>query len=288
VGFSRGETPSGEANLLEDETFWSVEATRWLGRGERATGHAGEQITGYYRFTRSRIYEQDPGPFPNPFFPIEVDIALLGARYVRDRFDSPFDPTRGYGIVVDGGFSEGYLGSDIPYWTALANGTMARGVFGSSTWVQSLRLGIAESLDDQDLIEQVSFFAGGQGSIRGFDRNSVGPVRIGFEDWEPAGGGALVVLNEELRIPVWSELRAAVFVDVGQVWESWGSVNGDLAVGAGVGVRWATPVGPLWADVAWPVVNPDVRPPPELSFLYPVRPMSSSSPKFYIGIGRPF
>ena len=29
----------------------------------------------------------------------------------------------------------------------------------------------------------------------------------------------------------------------------------DLSVGAGLGIRWGTPVGPLWADVAWPIAN---------------------------------
>jgi translocation and assembly module TamA len=74
-------------------------------------------------------------------------------------------------------------------------------------------------------------------------------------------------------VPVWRELRGAVFVDAGQVWESWSDVDGNLAVGAGVGFRWSTPIGPLWGDVAWPVAN---------------RGISSTGPKFYLGIGRPF
>ena len=70
-----------------------------------------------------------------------------------------------------------------------------------------------------------------------------------------------------------SDGRAAVFADIGQVWESWGVAAFDLSVGAGVGIRWATPIGPLWADVAWPLVNTGI---------------SSTKPKFYVGIGRPF
>ena len=89
----------------------------------------------------------------------------------------------------------------------------------------------------------------------------------------PAGGGALFVLNEELRIPIKGGFRAALFADIGQVWESWGVADWELAVGAGVGIRWATPIGPVWADVAWPVAN---------------RGISSAKPKFYFGIGRPF
>ena len=111
-------------------------------------------------------------------------------------------------------------------------------------------------------------------SIRGFDRDSVGPTRPGFEGAEvPAGGGALLVLNEEIRVPVWRGVRLAVFVDAGNVWPSWGEASTSLSLGAGLGLRYPTPIGPLWADVAWPVANVGI---------------SSSKPKFYFGIGRPF
>jgi len=102
----------------------------------------------------------------------------------------------------------------------------------------------------------------------------VGPTTYGFEgSLVPAGGGALFILNEELRIPIWDPLRLAVFADIGQVWESWREADFDLSVGVGIGVRWSTPIGPLWADIAWPVVNIGI---------------SSRKPKFYLGIGRPF
>ncbi|MCU0303532.1 MAG: BamA/TamA family outer membrane protein [Thermoanaerobaculales bacterium] len=274
VSFQRGDAPSNPEILSQDISSWSVDSTYFLGRGNRVASQATEQVTGYYRFTRTRTYGVDD----SGFFPIEidttVDTGLLGARYVRDRFDNPFDPRSGYGLVVDGGYSSDLLGSDFDYWTTLATGSLATGVFGSSTWVQSVRLGVTEPLGGTDLIPEVRFFAGGQGSVRGFDRNTVGPVTIGIgEGFEPAGGGALFILNEELRVPVWGGLRAAVFADVGQVWESWGEADLELSVGAGVGIRWATPVGPLWADVAWPLANTGI---------------SSTKPKFYIGIGRPF
>ncbi len=149
-----------------------------------------------------------------------------------------------------------------------ATGRRRWGRRSASTWVQSLRVGVAEPLQGQPLIRTAKFFAGGQGSIRGFDRDSVGPVVDAKDDefneiFVPGGGGALLILNEELRIPVWGGLRAALFADIGQVWPSWGEADWSLAVGAGVGIRWATPIGPVWADVAWPVVNPYINPPGE-------------------------
>ena len=140
--------------------------------------------------------------------------------------------------------------------------------------MQTARIGIAEPLKDQNLIRDVRFFAGGQSSVRGFDLNSVGPVTFGPDfSLVPAGGGALFVLNEELRVPIWGSLRAALFTDFGQVWESWSEADGELSIGVGLGLRWSTPIGPLWVDVAWPVANIGI---------------SSDKPKFYFGIGRPF
>jgi outer membrane protein assembly factor BamA len=292
-GYSRGEAPE-DRDLDREETFWSFEVTRWMGRGDLAVGTAGEQVTGYYRFSRTHTF----GIFDDGFLPIEIDdyrdTGLLGVRYVHDRFDSPFDPTKGYGVVLDAATSRGILGSDVDYWTALGNGSMAMDAPLSSTWIQSLRVGVSEPLQGQDLIPDARYFAGGQGSIRGFDRDSVGPVIFGGQNndgqntWDPTGGGALLILNEELRIPVKGGFRAAIFADIGQVWPSWGEADWSFAVGAGVGIRWATPIGPVWADVAWPVVNPTIDLPDWANPATDSRRMSSSKPKFYIGIGRPF
>jgi outer membrane translocation and assembly module TamA len=83
----------------------------------------------------------------------------------------------------------------------------------------------------------------------------------------------MFILNQEIRAPVQQALRIAVFADIGQLWDSWADANGELSVGAGLGIRWSTPIGLVWGDVAWPVVNPGI---------------SSKTPKFYLGIGRPF
>ncbi|MGD8439892.1 MAG: BamA/TamA family outer membrane protein, partial [Holophagae bacterium] len=289
VGYSSGDSPTVPDELNEDEAFWSFEVTRWLGGGDLAIGTAGEQITGYYRFSRTHIYEKEPDP--NAIIPRDFtfNLGLIGVRYVHDQFDSPFDPTSGYGVIVDAGYSDSFVGSDsdLAYWTMLATGSIATGAPFESTWLQTLRLGISEPLRDLALIERARFFAGGQGSIRGFDRNSVGPVIFTLDGYDPTGGGALMILNNELRLPIKGGFRAAFFADVGQVWRRWSEADWDLAVGAGVGVRWATPIGPVWVDVAWPVVNPDIVI-PDWANPEGIRPMSSSKPKFYVGIGRPF
>jgi outer membrane translocation and assembly module TamA len=265
IGYREGDAPDQPDLLAQEELLASLEA-QYAMRGN-------SQIGAYYRWTDTRTFDKVFDP-QNPIPSNTVRLGVLGARTVVDRFDNLFDPRAGWAMTSDLGWSSQRVGSDFEYVSWLTNISLALTPFGSATWVQTARVGVAEPLQGQNLIRDVRFFAGGQSSIRGFDLNSVGPLTFGVDfSLVPAGGGALFILNEELRVPVWGNLRAAVFTDIGQVWESWRDADAELSVGAGVGLRWSTPIGPLWADVAWPVANVGI---------------SSTKPKFYLGIGRPF
>ncbi len=265
IGYVKGDAPDEPSILNQEEKLASFEVSYALANRVQAGL--------YYRYTDTRTFEKDPDPFAPPF-DFSVRIGTVGLRTVVDHFDNLFDPRGGYGLTSDLGWSSQTFGSDLDYVSWLSNFSVAVAPFSGATWLQTARLGVAEPLKGQNLVRESRFFAGGQASIRGFDRNSVGPVTLGSDETlVPAGGGALFILNEELRIPVWGALRFAVFADIGQLWPSWRDADFGLSVGAGVGVRWSTPIGPLWADVAWPVADVGI---------------SSKKMKFYLGIGRPF
>jgi outer membrane protein assembly factor BamA len=264
IGYRTGDAPDEPELLSQDEKVASLEAMYSLPKDV--------QVGVYYRWTDTRTYEK----VPDDFFPLDltVGVGTLGARTVIERFDYLFDPRSGWGLTSDLGWSGEAIGSDLEYVSWLSSFSLALEPIRDSTWMQSLRVGVAEPLKGTSLDREARFFAGGQASVRGFDLNTVGPVTYGIDgSLVPAGGGALFVLNEEIRIPIWNPIRLAVFADIGQVWESWREADFDLSVGAGIGVRLSTPIGPLWADVAWPVANIGI---------------SSKKPKFYLGIGRPF
>jgi translocation and assembly module TamA len=266
AGYMEGESPTAPDIFDQYETTGSIEGTYQIRPGTWARA--------YYRHTRTRVFEREEPIFGDPI-DITTTVGTVGLQYILDRFDNPFDPRRGWGFTGDVGWSSSYFGSDLQTLRTVvtASGAIAPPVRGS-TWVQSMRLGDARGIEGTNLDPQLRFLAGGQGSIRGFDRNSVGPSLTGAGgNPVPLGGGALFILNEELRFALWKSLRAAVFADIGQVWESWSDAEGHLSVGAGVGVRWSTPIGLVWGDVAWPVANQGI---------------SSDGPKFYFGIGRPF
>ncbi len=221
----------------------------------------------YVRYTRTRW------DFAEDDYDQEVATVTLGGAAFLDRFDNPFDPRKGYSLVGDVGWSSSYFGSELDTLRAMLSGSLAVSLGPSWTWVQTARIGAQEPLRGTVLDPTILFKAGGQGSIRGFDFESVGPGIETDYGTVPLGGGALFILNEELRTPLWKSLRGAVFVDTGQIWESWSVADWRLSTSVGLGLRWSTPVGLIWADAAWPVANVGI---------------SSRDPKFYFGIGRPF
>ncbi len=100
------------------------------------------------------------------------------------------------------------------------------------------------------------YFLGGEGSVRGFLRNSLGPLGPSGEDEElkPVGGRAMALARGEVRFGVYKTLGAAVFVDAGQVFADFDAMRfSDLAVAGGVGLRYSTRVGLLRLDVATPL-----------------------------------
>ncbi|MDJ0388161.1 autotransporter assembly complex family protein [Roseomonas sp. E05] len=94
------------------------------------------------------------------------------------------------------------------------------------------------------------FYAGGGGSVRGYDYQSIGPRTA---DDEPAGGLSLIEGTVELRQRVSGPWGMAAFVDAGSVTRDPTPDFSNLKFGAGLGVRYLTGIGPIRADFAVPL-----------------------------------
>ncbi|BDV01201.1 outer membrane protein assembly factor [Thermodesulfomicrobium sp. WS] len=109
--------------------------------------------------------------------------------------------------------------------------------------------GVGRSRVPQD----VRLYAGGPQSIRGFASQSAGPLDA---DDTPEGGLAAVDGSAELRWRLTDTWGLAAFVDGGGAFAQHTPDRlGDLFWGAGLGLRYATPIGPLLLDIAVPVVG---------------------------------
>jgi len=93
------------------------------------------------------------------------------------------------------------------------------------------------------LIER--FFLGGRTTIRGYGHDMLGPK--GADD-TPTGGNVFALVNGEFRMPIRKGFGIVTFVDGGNVWIRTNDIDAELKYTAGIGLRYATPVGPVRLD----------------------------------------
>ena len=110
--------------------------------------------------------------------------------------------------------------------------------------------GLAVGASQFSLPPDQRFYAGGSGTIRGYRYQSVGPL---FDNRNPIGGTAINAGSVEYRQRIGESLGYAVFLDAGNVSQNLSPFNGQLKTGAGVGLRYYTPIGPIRLDVAVPL-----------------------------------
>jgi translocation and assembly module TamA len=114
------------------------------------------------------------------------------------------------------------------------------------------------------------FFAGGGGSIRGYEYQSVGPLDA---DDDPIGGRSLFETGTELRIRILDWFGIVGFFEGGSVFSTKvPDFDETLRWGAGGGLRFYTGIGPFRVDVGTPV-NPR---------------SSDDSVQFYISLGEAY
>ncbi|MBM9596206.1 autotransporter assembly complex protein TamA [Roseitranquillus sediminis] len=121
-----------------------------------------------------------------------------------------------------------------------------------------------------DVPNAFRFYSGGGGTVRGLDYQSLG---VTLDDGTETGGASFLGLSAEARIGVRENLQLVTFADYGFVSdESFLGGEGDDHVGAGLGLRYITPIGPIRLDVATPVTGDD----------------AGGSIQVYVGIGQAF
>ncbi len=164
------------------------------------------------------------------------------------------DPTRGWATSASVEPVGGILGGKFSFVRLHGEGRRYQPLFAGLGAAFRLHLGAVEptgSSRDVPLFERL--YAGGIGSVRGYERRHVGPLIAG----DPIGGRSLVEGSAELRHPVTEKLGAAVFADAGQVsLRSFDFPFDDLRWGFGFGLRYKSPVGPLRVDLGFPLEPP--------------------------------
>jgi outer membrane protein assembly factor BamA len=230
----------GASSRIDDRTGLSWEQRRIVG---------GLQLSYGYRFERSRT-DLPSDPIIGPLPPIVLKIARLSTAASWDTRDDPSDSTRGWLVSSSLEIAPKRAGSDIQLVRQVAQGYYFR-PWRDVVLASAGRFGVVHPLRGQDLIASELFFAGGAGTVRGVAEDSLGE-RDFFGD--PAGGRAQLVLNQEVRMPIYKWLRGVGFVDAGNVFPQPRDLSLRRLVGSlGFGVRLATPFALLRTDYAKPV-----------------------------------
>ncbi len=180
---------------------------------------------------------------------LQILSASAGARL--DRSDDPLDPTRGWRANARAEPALATGDEDTQFFTLTGELTGYQPLWKEDRLVAAgrIRSGFVYGADIDALPVSRRFFAGGGGSARGFEFQSVGPE----EDGSPTGGRGLLEISGELRWRGDGQLGYVAFVDAANVSRNQSPNLGDLRYSAGFGVRYRTVVGPIRFDIATPL-----------------------------------
>ena len=179
----------------------------------------------------------------------------LGIGWARDSRDSLLAPNKGRLVRLNGEVGVG----DLRYYKNNAQFQEFFPLGKKYTFAINAELGYGDGLSGKNYPVFKNYYAGGLGSVRGFQQGSLGPKDYGCStsEWCPIGGSKKVLLNTEFYVPfpgVGNDktLRLYSFVDVGNVFDDSIELE-ELRSSFGVGLSWISPVGPLRFAMAKPI-----------------------------------
>ena len=199
-----------------------------------------------YTFERNHTYDTKPNESDEFMFDITVNIARLNGAVAWDSRDDPTDTTRGLFASTTSEYAPEAVGSDIRFIRQLQQAYYFRPWRGM-VFASAARAGVVVPLGGQDLIVSERFFAGGSRTVRGVAEEGLGERDF----FGPTGGQLMVVLNQEVRVPIYGWVRGVGFVDAGNVFGRPRAASlRDLVGSVGVGMRLVTPFALLRIDFA--------------------------------------
>jgi outer membrane protein insertion porin family len=282
----------------EEKENWDV--VRWGGRVEaiRTFSDRRASLAYDYRHVETSLSPGfGLGGVDREDRPYELSSLIPG--FLWDRRNDPVLATRGWSSFAQAQWAYPLLGSDGDFVKLFLQQTQYVGLDHFGVLAASLRVGGIEPFsrlenDDPELPEDLPnanifiderFFAGGATTHRAYARDELGirgrtlevgdlPDEEGIFDISGLGGNGLLLLNLEYRFPVFGPVEGVAFYDTGNVWADWREIDlGELKSGAGLGVRYLSPIGPLRLDVGWKLDR---------------EPFEEATPVYQISFGNPF
>lgn len=176
---------------------------------------------GWARDSRDSVIVPTQGRYQR----VNVDVGIAGdTRYLRGSYQFqqflPLTSKLTYGLNVEFGYGKGFGGKEYPVFK--------------------------------------NFYAGGLGSVRGFEQNTLGPMDF---NGTSVGGNRKFTMNNEIYVPFPGAgndrtLRMFGYLDAGNVWsDEIKDEHEGVRASVGFGVSWVSPVGPLKLSYGQPLVK---------------------------------
>lgn len=180
--------------------------------------------------------------------------AAIPIEYIRDTRDNKLNPTTGYRASINAKPSYEINGQS--FFSSFEGSAAAYvGLGAENRFVLAGRLGAGVIAGGDGLASIPAnrrFYLGGGGTVRGYSYQEISP-RNG--DNEILGGRSYVNGTVEARIGITDTIGIVPFIDAGTVSAKTAPDFSDIRAGAGIGLRYNTPFGPIRLDVAVPL-NP--------------------------------
>jgi len=198
---------------------------------------------------------------------LSVHLSTLSATWVHDTRDNVLDAHKGIYQNYQIGVSPYWLGSNFSFGQFLGQTAYYKNLHQTGIiWANSIRVGLEHAFNGSEVPLSSAFFAGGGSTLRGFPLDGAGPQEVipvcGIPNdpatcskiTVPRGGNELLILNTELRFPlniIKDGLGIVTFYDGGNVFPSIGfhDFTSLYSNSVGIGLRYATPVGPIRIDI---------------------------------------
>jgi outer membrane protein insertion porin family len=190
----------------------------------------------------------------------ESRVASVSGGVTWDKRDDPLNPRSGFLLGTDVKYAFPLLAADAHFFKVLSQAGLYR-PWGKTRFAFSLRAGFIWNLEAcPDALREAGtcapnliipvperFFAGGSSTQRAFSLDNLGiPGQTLNADGVGVGGNVMLIGNAEWRVPVSGGFEVGFFVDAGNTWADPTNVNlGQIRTGAGIGLHYLTPVGPL-------------------------------------------
>lgn len=213
-----------------------------------------------YRLERVKLFDlESDAPSVVRLFEGKNWLSRLKLFFNRDTRDNVIFPTKGSIGGLSAELVGTILGGEEDYYILQGNYTKFWSFDEGKHVIEiKTRLGFSDEFGSETVPVFDRFYAGGLGTVRGFNFRRVGPIEAG----SAIGGTSMVLVNLEytFSLPYLENFKGALFVDFGDVEEDNYSIDfGEFRASIGPGIKVNTPIGPIALYYGLPILNRDTE-----------------------------